>query len=54
MNLAQIRSAVPQLGYFIHKQKTADWRRQKQSLPQFAAFCDTKGRRDIHLCSPQC
>ena len=23
--------------YFIHKQKTTDWRRQKQKLPQFTA-----------------
>ena len=23
--------------YFIHKQKTTDWRRQKQNLPQFTA-----------------
>jgi len=53
MNLAQIRSAVPEIGYFIHKQKATDWRCQKQSLPQFTAFCDTKGRRgDIHLYSP--
>jgi len=23
--------------YFIHKRKTAEWRRQKQNLPQFRA-----------------
>ena len=37
MNLAHIRSAVWK--YFIHKQKTTDWRRQKQNLPQFIACC---------------
>jgi len=35
--------SVQQLrGYFTHKQKTTDWRRHKQNLPQFTACGNNK------------
>jgi len=43
VNLAQIRSAVPEI-FHTQTKKTTDWRHQKQNLPQFTAC----GQTDTH------